>query len=244
MTAAQTAQGLADRDTQPRAAETSPGQLPARGRFTKTLRRKPPHPGRVRARLCELRARNARMQPCRSAHGRAPASSGEPSSRSSPGQSGGFLNRRQEVRVLPGAPFSISTHSDAPPGCAVRSFCQPRGQEVQQSRSPLFVFHGGRYGESPSFRSWPRRAAPVPPSDDGRQPARSIGLAIGFRGTRDRGFGLQDTCPHAGTIPASRPGPLNAACAKKRRVSHGRSDDDSGPVQPLQSRPTRGGRSQ
>ena len=97
---------------------------------------------------------------------------------------------------------------DAPPGCAVRSFCQPRGQEVQQSRSPLFVFHGGRYGESPSFRSWPRRAAPVPPPDDGRQPARSIGLAIGFRGTRDRGFGLQDTCPHADTIPASRPGSL------------------------------------
>ena len=228
MTAAQTAQGLADRDTQPRAAETSPGQLHARWRFTKILRRKPPHPGRVRARLCELRARNARMQPCRSAHGRAPASSGETSSRSSPGQSGGFLNRRQEVRVLPGAPF----------------ICPIRGQEVQQSRSPLFVFHGGRYGESPSFRSWPRRAAPVPPPDDGRQPARSIGLAIGFRGTRDRGFGLQDTCPHAGIIPESRPGPLNAACAKKRRVSHGRSDDDSGPVQPLQSRPTRGGRSQ
>ena len=101
-----------------------------------------------------------------------------------------------------------SAPSDAPPGRVVRSFCPLRGQEVQQSRSPLFVFHGGRYGESPSFRSWPRRAAPVPPSDDGRQPARSIGLAIGFRGTRDRGFGLQDTCPHAGTIPASRPGSL------------------------------------
>ena len=106
MTAAQTAWGLADRCTQPRAAETRPGQLPARGCFTKVLRRKPPHPGRVRARLCELRARNARMHPCRSAHGRAPASSGETSSRSSSGQSGGFLNRRQEVRVLPGAPFS------------------------------------------------------------------------------------------------------------------------------------------
>ena len=106
MTAAQTAWGLADRCTQPRAAETRPGQLHARGCFTKVLRRKPPHPGRVRARLCELRARNARMHPCRSAHGRAPASSGETSSRSSSGQSGGFLNRRQEVRVLPGAPFS------------------------------------------------------------------------------------------------------------------------------------------
>lgn len=120
MTAAQTASGLADRCTQPRAAETRPGQLPARGCFTKILRRKPPHPGRVRARLCELRARNARMHPCRSAHGRAPASSGETSSRSSPGQSGGFLNRRQEVRVLPGAPF----------------ICPTRGQEARQSRSP------------------------------------------------------------------------------------------------------------
>lgn len=79
--------------------------------------------------------------------------------------------------------------SDAPPGRAVRSFCPLRGQEILQSKSPSFVvFHGGRYGGSPSFRSWPRRAAPVPPSDDGRQPARSIGLAIGFRGTRDRGF--------------------------------------------------------
>ena len=119
-------------------------------------------------------------------------------------------------------------------------------QEDRRSSSPgrRRFSRGGRYGESPSFRSWPRRAAPVPPPDDGRQPARSIGLAIGFRGTRDCGFGLQDTCPHAGTIPASRPGPLNAACAKKRRVSHGRSDDDSGSVQPLQSRPTRGGRSQ
>ena len=125
MTAAQTAWGLADRCTQPRAAETRPGQLHARGCFTKILRRKPPHPGRVRARLCELRARNARMHPCRSAHGRAPASSGAPGSRSSSGQSGGFLNRRQEVRVLPGAPF----------------ICPIRGQEVQQSRSPP-VFQG------------------------------------------------------------------------------------------------------
>ena len=135
MTAAQTAWGLADRCTQPRAAETRPGQLPARGCFTKTLRRKPPHPGRVRARLCELRARNARMQPCRSAHGRAPASSGETSSRSSSGQSGGFLNRRQEVRVLPGAPF----------------ICPIRGQEVQQSRSP------------PVFKGRPVRWKPVVP---------------------------------------------------------------------------------
>ena len=29
--------------------------------------------------------------------------------------------------------------SDAPPGCAVRSFCPLRGQEVQQSKSPLFI---------------------------------------------------------------------------------------------------------
>ena len=135
MTAAQTAWGLADRCTQPRAAETRPGQLHARGCFTKTLRRKPPHPGRVRARLCELRARNARMQPCRSAHGRAPASSGAPGSRSSSGQSGGFLNRRQEVRALPGAPFILPDKRTGGPAVQVAAGFQGAAGTVKARRS-------------------------------------------------------------------------------------------------------------
>ena len=120
--------------------------------------------------------------------------------------------------------------SDAPPGCAVRSFSPLRGQEVPQSRSPLFSTAAGTVEARRSDRGREEPLLSRRPHEAGRQPARSIGLAIGFRGTRDRGFGLQDTCPHAGIVPESQPGPLNAACARKRRVSHGRSDDDSGSV--------------
>ena len=148
-------------------------------------------------------------------------------------RNGGRSRQRQEgggasrpcVRVLPVPPFSPLTRE--------RRACNP---------SRAYVF-GGWYGASPSFRSWPRRAAPLRPKPirAGSRRVRSVWQSdSAARETAALNF--KTYALHVGVIPDRLPGPLNAACAKKRRVSHGWSDDDSRPVQPFNLRsPRRGG---
>lgn len=73
----------------------------------------------------------------------------------------------------------MSAPPDAPPDRTVRHFATVRGREILQFKSPFIVIQAA--GTVKARRSDRGREEPLPPRlllIAGRQPARSIGLAI------------------------------------------------------------------